>query len=71
MLEARIEANIIRVQKVTANEKQLFKCKMCDRTNYRLSNMKDHVRTHLATKIHRCFRCGRGFVWKGNRHRHY
>ena len=36
----------------------------------KLSNMKDHIRTHLAVKMFKCSICNKGFVWQGNRDRH-
>ena len=35
-----------------------------------MSNIRDHVRTHLAIKLFECHLCGKGFAWIQNLNRH-
>ena len=50
--------------------KQILTCRQCGATYSKLSNIKDHIRTHLQKKVYRCHRCGKGFAWLGNKNRH-
>ena len=49
---------------------QELTCLYCNVKYGKLSNMKDHIRTHLAVKMFKCSICSKGFVWQGNRDRH-
>ena len=69
-LEKLIIEGIKREKLTKGRSRQVLTCLHCGRTHFKLSNMKDHVRTHLLIKNYKCGACGTKFGWKGNRDRH-
>ena len=47
-----------------------FQCTLCPKRFDKLSNVKDHVKTHLNSRPYSCHLCGLSFAQKGNRDRH-
>ena len=47
-----------------------FQCTQCPKRFDKLSNVKDHVKTHLNSRPYSCHLCNLSFSQKGNRDRH-
>ncbi len=67
--EAKITSGFTKLDRVD-NEKLTYKCLTCDKRCSKLSNIRDHVRTHLGIRLYECDICGKGFAWVGNLKRH-
>ena len=65
-LEQRINAGFSKrnfLNQETGLSLQELTCLYCSVKYSKLSNMKDHIRTHLAVKMFECSICCKGFVW--------
>ena len=58
------------VNGVTGRRKQVLTCAICQMSTMRVSNMRDHIRSHLDLKPYECLICGVTFAQSGNRDRH-
>ena len=54
----------------SGRSQQTLVCRICSKTAWKKSNMRNHVRRHIDLKPFRCDTCGRGFAQSGNRDRH-
>ena len=54
----------------SGRSQQTLVCRICSKTAWKKSNMRNHVRRHIDLKPFKCGTCGRGFAQSGNRDRH-
>ena len=59
-----------KLNRATNRIKQVLLCKVCPLKSDRLSNMHDHIRSHLKLKPFKCRHCDRGFSQMFNCQRH-
>ena len=60
----------IEMNPVTLRYTQILQCLYCDKETPKLSNIKDHIKTHIATRPFKCLSCGSKFNYAYNLKRH-
>ena len=58
------------VNEKTGRLNNQMQCKICKKKFGKLSNIKNHIRTHTGSRPYSCILCSKTFIQQGNRDRH-